>query len=370
MIVIVGHHRSVARFFFASLLAITRMQAGTLESVSANAAATAKSTPPWAVTVQGPGWLAGLTGNVGSHGVTTHVNIGFGDYINKINALAGFSLEVRRGRIGATEGLIYLGAQTSRNGSGVVNKTDLHAQQYLNQFYLSYRVLETPHAWLDLITGLRFIYIGSQASFQSNQANVNMTSTQLVNRFAEQATTPGTDINALVRQVVDSQLKALAGSHPPLPVPPLAGREPGEIREALRQLLANARPELIAAIQSNVQARVDQAKAQLTNQVANTLNNKINRSFSLYESWFDPFFGVRGRYNFYKSFYLTGYGDVGGFGIGSEVTTQIYAALGAQITNNLRAEVGYRWLYMDYDTTALIYQVSMHGPQISMSISF
>jgi hypothetical protein len=65
-----------------------------------------------------------------------------------------------------------------------------------------------------------------------------------------------------------------------------------------------------------------------------------------------------------------GEGDVGGFGIGSEVTTQVYGALGYQITPRINAEAGYRFLYMDYNTTALIYQVAMHGAQISMSFSF
>ena len=199
---------------------------------------------------------------------------------------------------------------------------------------------------------------------------MDATSAELVNRFAEEATTPGTHINALVRQVVDSQLKAFAGKNPPLPVPPLGGRVPDEIRQALTQLLAKNQPELIAAIQSNVQARVDQLKTQLTNQVVNTMNNKINRSFSVYANWFDPIFGVRGHWNFYKSFYFTGEGDVGGFGIGSEVTTQVYGALGYQFTPIISVEAGYRFLYMDYNTTALIYQVAMHGAQISLSLSF
>ena len=303
---ILGHPPSISGLLFASFSAIAPLAAGTLEQVPANATATARSTPPWEVIVQGPGWLAGATGTLGTHGITTHINIGFGDYINKVNALAGLGVELRRGRIGATEGFIYLGAQTSVNGSGVVNKSDLHAQEYLNQFYFSYRILETPHAWLDLLAGFRFMYLGSVAGFQSSEANVNATSAELVSRFAQEAITPGTDINALVRQVVDSQLKAFEGKNPPLPVPPVGGRVPDDIRQALTQLLANAQPGLIAAIQSKVQARVDQLKTQLTNQVANTMNNKINRSFSVYDNWFDPIFGVRGRCNFYKSFYFTG----------------------------------------------------------------
>jgi hypothetical protein len=72
--------------------------------------------------------------------------------------------------------------------------------------------------------------------------------------------------------------------------------------------------------------------------------------------WFDPFIGVRGRYNFCKPFYLTAEGDVGGFGIGSEITCQGYGAIGCQITRNIFPEAGYRVLYDDYNTTSFVYQ--------------
>jgi hypothetical protein len=61
------------------------------------------------------------------------------------------------------------------------------------------------------------------------------------------------------------------------------------------------------------QARVDQLKADLATQVANSLTGALNRSFSLYENWFDPFIGLRGRYNLTKAFYLTAETDFGGF---------------------------------------------------------
>ena len=37
-----------------------------------------------------------------------------------------------------------------------------------------------------------------------------------------------------------------------------------------------------------------------------------------------------------------------GFGIGSDVAVQEYAALGCQITHNIFSEVGYRYLYDDH----------------------
>lgn len=43
---------------------------------------------------------------------------------------------------------------------------------------------------------------------------------------------------------------------------------------------------------------------------------------------------------------------------------------GAKSPGNIFSEVGYRFLYTDYDTTSLIYQVAMHGAQITVGLKF
>ena len=52
---------------------------------------------------------------------------------------------------------------------------------------------------------------------------------------------------------------------------------------------------------------------------------------------------------------------------------QAYAALGCQITRNIFTEVGYRYLYDDFrDESAndFLYQIALHGAQISVGITF
>jgi hypothetical protein len=155
-----------------------------------------------------------------------------------------------------------------------------------------------------------------------------------------------------------------------LPVPPLADRQADKIRNAVQALIQSQQPALVAAIRTNAQARVSQQKSALAGQVANFLNRALNSSFSLYENWFDPFIGLRGRYNLTKALYLTGEADVGGFGVGSEITWETYAAIGCQITRNIYSEVGYRYLYLDYDTTNFIFQGSLRGAQITVGLRF
>jgi hypothetical protein len=80
--------------------------------------------------------------------------------------------------------------------------------------------------------------------------------------------------------------------------------------------------------------------------------------------------GLRGRFNLSKAFYLTAESDVGGFGIGSDIAVQEYAALGCQITRNIFSEVGYRYLYDDFRDTNFLYQLSLHGAQITVGLTF
>ena len=100
---------------------------------------------------------------------------------------------------------------------------------------------------------------------------------------------------------------------------------------------------------------------------------QLNRRFSFYINWIDPLIGLRGRFNLSKAFYLSAETDIGGFGIGSDIAAQAYAALGCQITRSIYSEVGYRYLYEDYrDESAndFLYQVSLHGAQITVGLTF
>jgi hypothetical protein len=154
------------------LLWLVPAQAGTLEKAPVNAEPSVNKTSPWEITVEGPGWLAGVTGSVGSHGITTHVNIAFPDIIKKTNAIAALEAEVRRGRFGAYGGFRYLDAQSSTGRSGLINKIDLGFQEYLGEFGFSYRVLQAPQGWFDILAGFRSIYLGGQMGLQANQANI------------------------------------------------------------------------------------------------------------------------------------------------------------------------------------------------------
>ena len=80
--------------------------------------------------------------------------------------------------------------------------------------------------------------------------------------------------------------------------------------------------------------------------------------------------GFAARYNLSKAWYLTGKADIGGFGIGSELTWQGSCALGCQVTRNIFVEAGYRYLYTDYNQGGFLYDVTQSGAQITAGITF
>ena len=330
----------------------------------------AKTTEPWTITVGAPGWLAGVSGHTGFHGVNPYVNVGVGQILRHVNAIFSFAGEARTGRFGLLGDLLYLNGQASSGTSGLVSKVDLGLQQFLGEFFASYRVIEGPRGWLDLLAGFRYTYLGQQVGLQANNMEIDAASTQLVDQFAHQLATDGSDSRALIQQIIVGQLGALDGHNPPLPVGPIASNQKDKIADLVQQLIQSQEPELAAAIRTGAQARVNQLKAQLSNQIANSVTNQLNRCFSFYDDWADPVIGLRGRYNLSKAFYLTAESDVGGFGIGSDIAVQAYAALGCQITRNIFSEVGYRYLYDDFRDGNFLYQLSLHGAQVTVGLTF
>jgi hypothetical protein len=47
-----------------------------------------------------------------------------------------------------------------------------------------------------------------------------------------------------------------------------------------------------------------------------------------------------------------------------------HCTLGCQITRNIFSEIGYRYLYDDFRETNFLYQLSLHGAQITVGLKF
>jgi hypothetical protein len=139
--------------------------AGTQEEAKVVEQPSVTTTEPWVVTVDGPGWLAGASGHIGFRGVNPYVSVGVGQIFKHVNAIASLGGEVRRGHFGVLGDFLYLGGQAGTpERSGLVSKVDLGFQEFIGEFFGSYRIIEGPRGWLDLLGGFRYTYLGDFTS--------------------------------------------------------------------------------------------------------------------------------------------------------------------------------------------------------------
>lgn len=346
---------------------------------------------PWQFTLAMPAWLAATSGTIGLDGLNSHIYMGADTLLQHLDMTASLSAEARKGRFGVYGDFLYVKASDAIYPSGLISKADIHLDQWLADLEVSYRLVEGPKGYLDFRVGVRYTDIYNALITNANNSAINEASARFVddvgNRVAERLSE--FDLNSKLQTVLEDRIRARLTNHlaglqsdrPALPIAPLRGHRPRELDALVRQAVDHRLDDLAAALRERAaartdalraaaQARVDALKSRLTKDIASALKSQLGTSASLNERWLDPYVGFAGRYNFSKSFYLTGKADIGGFGIGSEITWQGYGALGCQVTRSIFLEAGYRYLYTDYDHGGFVYDVTQSGAQITAGIVF
>ena len=92
------------------------------------------------------------------------------------------------------------------------------------------------------------------------------------------------------------------------------------------------------------------------------------------QDWWDPIVGANLSLPLGKRFSLNLRGDVGGFGVGSDLTWQVFPYLDWQFAKWGSLQLGYRWLYMDYETgsgaSRFKYDMLNQGAQLGFTFHF
>ncbi len=96
----------------------------------------------------------------------------------------------------------------------------------------------------------------------------------------------------------------------------------------------------------------------------------VTRRDSASEGWLDPLLGLRGRMPLGAGFGLTALADVGGFGVGSDLTWELYAGLDYAITERFVAKLGYRFLSIDYSNDGASLDIDVYGPALGLAVRF
>jgi opacity protein-like surface antigen len=111
-----------------------------------------------------------------------------------------------------------------------------------------------------------------------------------------------------------------------------------------------------------------QAKVQVTGPQDQRLAGSTD------ESWIDPVIGVRYTWPLGDQWSAALRGDVGGFGVGSDLAWQAMATLRWQTSSRVGWLLAYRHLDMDYESgsgnRAFQYDMAMSGPALGVVISF
>ena len=92
------------------------------------------------------------------------------------------------------------------------------------------------------------------------------------------------------------------------------------------------------------------------------------------KQWLDPIVGLALQYDINDRWFLNGLADIGGFGVGSQLTAQGFLAAGYRWNDRVSTAVGYRALYTDYESgsgaSRFDYEATMHGPFMSLGFRF
>lgn len=209
----------------------------------------------WSVRSAAYIWATDLDGEMVVKGNTVPVDIGFGDLIQQIDFSFMGLVEVRKDKWGFMADLFY--AKLSADAGNEFAQFNTEIEQFMGNFAVSYRWLETPTTRFDTYAGVRVNWMETDVE---------------IDRFFQ--------------------------------------------------------PDI---------------------------------STSGSQTWVDPIIGIRFQQELSEKFFFRAVGDIGGFGIESDLTWQAMAAVGYHVSENSSVVLGYRAIGTDYTHKDLTYDVTSHG---------
>ena len=378
----------------AALALVGRLAAGTLElAPKETAPPTITQSEPWHFTIAAPGWMAGLDGTIGVRGVNADIDVGFDQILQHLDMIFAMRAEAQKGPFGIYGEVIYIGLSDNAQVNRLINNIHEVVNETLVDGALSWRLINQPRGSLDLVAGTHYTNIYERLELHSDPVAIQQASQRFVNNIADDLRSRlDQDIsNSEFLEALKSTIKAdiinrignaldRHESRPDIPIGPLGGRIREEIAQRVEHFIELKKAELRARIDALVERGLDrraavdrvvnEAKARIANQLAVRLNKRLSQTIARDDYFFDPYVGLRGRYNFNKTFYTAVRGEIGGFGVGADLMWQVEAAVGINLTRSIFTEVGYRALGVDYENDGLLFDAIMHGPQITTGITF
>lgn len=88
------------------------------------------------------------------------------------------------------------------------------------------------------------------------------------------------------------------------------------------------------------------------------------------KTFVDPMVGFRSRLMLGSEFFVDGVAQIGGFGVSSKLTYQLFGGVGWQANEWLQVRAGYRHFFLEQSGGRLIRNVTMSGPIVGTTFRF
>ena len=347
------------------------------------------------ITLWSYGWLAGLEGTTGVKGLTSEVDVPFRKILDHLDMTASLNIEAQKGRWGGWIDGMYLKVSAGGNTPDpLLDNVSLTLEQVAAEAAIFYRVWEGGRGSFDVYGGARYMRMHGELNLSLSDEGVQdvtqALSARIVDTIVAGAKSKAAGVVAANRPKVAAQLadKAqdvldragqIVDAHPTLIA---AIKSSDRLRAALRNVAEARLDEQAAAAQGQVaavQAKVAAARAaakkavaraekQLATELERTVRETVPTQVSASADWVDPFIGARFRWNVNDRFYVTAKADVGGFGISSDLTWQVYGAVGFDINDSTTLELGYKHMAVDYTRAGFTNDVTTSGAYLALGL--
>ncbi|GAA5129083.1 hypothetical protein JIN84_02865 [Luteolibacter yonseiensis] len=367
----------------------------------------------WEFRLEPYGWLTAIDGSAGIDGLEARIDSAFSDILQKLDMYASLQFEARNGRWGILADGFYADLSASGAPPGPLYRSiEAGFKQFIGELTLSYSVHESDLALVDVYAGVRYNGISLDLGADPNETILNGSSDRTSGRIAEAirkrgeqlvsarlaefkaaATARREEIESEIREAIEDEadgsirrdlVKELIKLRDTIP-DRIVRLDPDQTAGAVeKQRVALARSaarlkieELRASVDSslkdrvaNARERVKEAKEKLRNAIKRELEERLPADASADKSWVDPILGVRARWPLGEQFFLATQGDVGGFGVSSDITWRLQATVGCRFSETVSAEIGYRHLHTGYSDGAFTYDIAESGAFIGVDFRF
>jgi hypothetical protein len=378
----------------ALLAAVGSVGAGSMElAPKETAPPTIAQSEPWQFTIAAPGWLASMNGTIGVRGVNANIDVPVDEVLQHLDMIFAARAEAQKGPFGIFGEVIYIGLSDNTQINGLINNIHEQVDITLVDGALSWRLVNQPRWSLDFAAGTHYTNVFEQLELHNDPAAIQQASEQFVTNIADDLVARlNNDISKSefldeLKGTIKTDITSRIGDrlkdherHPNIPIGPLGGRIREEIAQRVGHFIELKKAELRARIDALVERGLDrrtavdrvvnEAKARIANQLAVRLNKSLSQTLARDDYWFDPYVGLRARYNFNKTYYTAVRGEIGGFGVGADLMWEVEGIVGLNWTRSIFTEVGYRALGSDFEENNFKFDVVMHGPQITTGITF